>query len=53
MKGLGRVVIGSAVEVYDGPAAPVWAAVAHKAMPDNGQSTINLNQQRQLQEGEC
>ena len=39
----------SAVEVYDGPAAPVWAAVAHKAMPDNGQRTITLNKLRQLQ----
>ena len=40
---------GSAVEVYDGPAAPVLTAVAHKAMPDNGQRTITLNKLRQLQ----
>ena len=42
---------GSATEVYDGPAAPVWDAVAHKAMPSNGQRTITLNQLRQLHEG--
>ena len=40
---------GSAVEVYDGPAAPVWAPYAHKAMPDNGQRTISLNKLRELQ----
>ena len=41
---------GSATEVYDGPAAPVWAAVAHKELPSNGQRTITLNKLRQLQE---
>ena len=43
---------GSAIEVYDGPAAPVWAAVAEKTMPDNGQRTITLNQLRELMESQ-
>ena len=43
---------GSAVEVYDGPAAPVWAALAHKGMPSNGQRTITLNKLRQLMESQ-
>ena len=41
---------GAMAEAYNGPAAPVWAAIAHKAMPDNGQRQISLARLRQLQE---
>lgn len=26
---------GHKTVIYNGPAAPVWVAIAHKAMPDN------------------
>ena len=42
---------GAMAEVYNGTAAPVWAAISHKAMPDNGQRQISLARLRQLQEG--
>jgi hypothetical protein len=28
--------------VYDGPGAPVWALVAHKKVPSNGQFSVSL-----------
>lgn len=40
---------GEPVEVYDGPAAPVWAAVAHKKAGTNGQKKISLSKLRRLQ----
>lgn len=41
---------GAMAEVYNGPAAPVWEAIAHKTMPSNGQRQISLTRLRQLQE---
>ena len=35
---------GQETVIYNGPAAPVWAAISHKAMPDNGQRTVSLRQ---------
>jgi hypothetical protein len=35
--------IGKEAEiVYDGPGAPIWALVAHKKMPTNGQLRVSL-----------
>lgn len=41
---------GAMAEVFDGPAAPVWEAIAHKTMASNGQRQISLARLRQLQE---
>ena len=35
--------------IYNGPAAPVWAAISHKAIPDNGQRTVSLRRLQELQ----
>lgn len=40
---------GTATEVYNGPAVPVWAAIAHKRMGNNGQRQISLRQLKELQ----
>lgn len=41
---------GAAVEIYNGPAAPVWAAIAHKRVGSNGQRQVSLSRLRELQE---
>ena len=40
---------GQETIVYNGPAARVWAAISHKAMPDNGQRTVSLRRLQELQ----
>lgn len=40
---------GEAIEVYDGPAAPVWGAVAHLQPGSNGQKFVSLAKLRLLQ----
>jgi hypothetical protein len=41
---------GQEAVIYNGPAAPMWDAFAHKAMPDNGQRGISLARLRELQQ---
>lgn len=40
---------GAAVEIYNGPAASVWGAIAHKTMGSNRQRQIGLRRLRELQ----
>ena len=40
---------GTAESIYNGPAAPVWAAISHKAMGSNGQRQVSLRLLRDLQ----
>ena len=40
---------GTAETVYNGPAEPVWKAIAHKSMGSSGQRQISLNRLRDLQ----
>jgi hypothetical protein len=41
---------GQEAVIYNGPAAPVWDAITHKAIPDNGQRGISLSRLRELQQ---
>jgi hypothetical protein len=41
---------GQEAVIYNGPATLVWGAIAHKAMPDNGQRQISLARLRELQQ---
>jgi hypothetical protein len=41
---------GQEAVIYNGPAIPVWDAIAHKSMPDNGQRGISLARLRELQQ---
>lgn len=41
---------GQEAVIYNGPATLVWAAIAQKAMPDNGQRQISLARLRELQQ---
>lgn len=41
---------GNLTEIYNGPGTPVWALVAHKQRPKNGQYSVSVAQLRKLME---